>query len=138
MSKELEAFNEIKDFGLVGHTLEEYKELVYIIENGLIRLEAIDNVEPSYALECWEKMQDRIASNISTIEYNTIKQALKPKSKKELAWDIVREKRINLEYFINDFIEDGCNYTFYKAYFRRYGAHQLTEKEFNLLKEVLG
>ena len=46
------------------------------IINALTEYEAIKNAEPSEALECWNNMQSRIASYISTIEYYTIKQAL--------------------------------------------------------------
>lgn len=84
MSKELEAFNKIKDFGPVGYTLEEYNELVGIIEQALKRLEAIDNAKPSEALECLKEIHFFInRSRIDGDKYeqklqelNTIKQAL--------------------------------------------------------------
>ena len=64
-------------------TLEEdlsvrdiYENEYDIVKNAIQRLEAIDNSNPSEALECWENMQGRIACYISTIEYTTIKQAL--------------------------------------------------------------
>ena len=142
MSKGLDYLDKILNYQPL--TLVE-RTIIEDIKEKLQRLEAIDNADTSRALECLERINnygcginDNMKfSEVFEKEYNTIKQALKPKSKKELAWDIVKEKRINLEYFIKDFINDNYNYTFYKAYSKRYGAYQLTEKEFNLLKEGL-
>lgn len=50
MSKELESFYKIKDYGPVGHTVEEYDELVNTVLAGLQRLEAIDNANADEAL----------------------------------------------------------------------------------------
>lgn len=63
--------------------LEKNSQCVEIIKSRLQHLESIDNSNPSEALECFENIQYRIAANISTIEYATIKQALQRLNKYE-------------------------------------------------------
>ena len=71
------------------------------IEQALQCLESIDNANPSDALECFENMQYRIAGNISTIEYTTIKNALlkAQEPKQYLKWEdleFTRDEKVML------------------------------------------
>ena len=100
MSKELESFNRIsKAMDYADDMVTPYYEVgdFEIVENGLKRLEAIDNANPSEALKLFENMQERIASNISTIEYTTIKQALlkAQEPKQYLKWEDLEFKEDN-------------------------------------------
>lgn len=81
--------------------LEENSKYADIIKSNLHRLESIDNSTPSEALKCFENMQYRIASNISTIEYTTIKQALlkTQEPKQYLKWEdleFTRDEKVML------------------------------------------
>lgn len=94
MSKELDYLDDLlenKPLTLVGRTIIE------CIKEKIQRLEAIDNSNPSEALVCFENMQYRIAANISTIEYTTIKQALlkAQEPKKYLKWEDLEFKGEN-------------------------------------------
>lgn len=60
------------------------------------------------------------------------------KSKKEQAWDIVKENRIDIEAFYTSFIEDESDYDFYERHYGTYGTYCLTEEEFETLKRGLG
>ena len=77
-------------------------------------------------------------------ELNIIHQALTTKSKKELAFDIIRKKNINVYGFITTLKANKGNLT-YKQYKGIYGAFHngfdvklLTEEEFELLKSEVG
>ena len=79
--------------------LNQNQKYAIILRQSLQRLEAIDNANPIEALKYFENMQYRIASNISTIEYNTIKQALlksQEMENKALAFDYL-VKHFNFE-----------------------------------------
>ena len=91
------------------------------------------------ALECLEK------SNAEKImfkqDYDTIKQALTQPSKEEQAFKIIKEKNvdvyllktsINLEHYNSEIRLKNYNNTYsYEVWY------ELTEQEYNLLKEVL-
>ena len=57
--------------------------------------------------------------------------------KKARAFEIIKEKRIDIESFYSSFIERDFNYDFYSSFYGSYGRDKLTKEEFNLLKEVL-
>lgn len=99
MSKELEAFERIKTEGdIEGNELHCFMndDDINIVENGLRRLESIENTTPSEALECLEQWYGFLIADNDTLfsngnvnyiehqnrmgkiydEYNTIKQAL--------------------------------------------------------------
>ena len=99
------------------------------------RLEAIDNAEPSEALKCFENMQYRIASNISTIEYTTIKQALLKAQKEHKALEIIKEKECDMRW-LKFCIKGNAEVETYNNGLPEY-YEKLPEEEFNLLKEVL-
>ena len=121
--------------------LEEYQKMCN-------RLESIDNAEPSEALECLEyiKSQSPICYDNDgkfyefEKEFDTIKQALLKAQKDRKALEIIKEKRVNVDLFWNDFVDNGFGYHYYleKWYkFQSTDNKKLTEEEFNLLKEVL-
>ena len=102
MSKELEALKTIKNFLGYNYCSVDLPNELKCVENALKRLEAIDNANPSEALEYVENIQSEIewafefnGRKIEEYEpkiFDTIKQALTTKSKKELAFDAIKEK----------------------------------------------
>lgn len=80
MSKEyLEAFKKIAEIYGNTNSQEGTYEYFLTIKRALVRLEAIDNANPSEALECLDSMYARLPQwdlcrNLD--QYNTIKQAL--------------------------------------------------------------
>lgn len=141
MTKELEALKTIK---IKCHPNSNPSPLVdeclEVIEQSLQRLEAIENAEPSKALETLKNMLIGNGCNDSINDYVDnlilpIKQALINKSKKELVSDIITNKLINYRKFYSDFIVSNISYDKYVEYWTNYGCEQLTEQEFNFLKE---
>ena len=53
------------------------------------------------------------------------------------ALEIIKGKRIDIESFYTSFIEGDYDYNFYEIRYGTYGKYELTEEEFNILKEVL-
>lgn len=101
MSKELEAFKEILDTlskalkSLNGSEVNMNSRRVKLVEQGLQRLEAIENAEPNEAIKCLESFLNCRKIYEFNNQYvldcltalNTIKQALSSKSNKENAFD---------------------------------------------------
>ena len=167
MRKEyLEALNKIQhDFGqLKGQELVSCYEIIF---NALKRLEAIDNSNPSEALECLEKLKGmeissmpfsdeygtqevdlndirKVGSQLNTDfrEYTTtIKQALLKAQKSLKALDIIKEKYVHIPQllcaFENQLEEENPLEVYYNGQVGINVPMPLTEEEFNLLKEVL-
>jgi len=153
MSKGLEALHRIAN--AKNHFKYDTLELVdkdfQIVQQELLRLEAIDNAEPSEALEILynnaKLNRDRIekggivtyAEEIEHNEaikpyYDTIKQALLKAQEQEKVLEVLFEKRIDLESFYTSFIEGNYDYNFYDIHYGTYGLECLTEEEFDLLK----
>lgn len=85
-------------------------------------LEALDNLVQSCFNPC---DSDEVLNDKAIVE-------------KELeAFEIIKEKRIDIESFYITFIENAYNYNFYEISYGTYGKYKLTQEEFNLLKEVL-
>ena len=109
-----------------------------ILKSALQRLEAIDNAKPSEALEelfktsyfCSKEEYDKINSC-----YDSIKQALIKAQEQEKVLSIVFEKNVDvLELRI--LIKHHNDRMVLKLYNRQYKKEwQLTQEEFNLLKE---
>lgn len=57
--------------------------------------------------------------------------------KKARAFEIIKEKRIDIESFYSSFIERDFTYDFYSSFYGSYGRNKLTKEEFNLMIEVL-
>lgn len=90
MNKELKCLKRIDTKNYL--TEREHKEFLGVVEQALHRLEAIDNANPSEALECLEKVYSRLpqwdlSRNID--QCNTIKQALlkAQETKHYLKWE---------------------------------------------------
>ena len=132
MTKELEALDSIKN---ALEVIQMYNRNVKIdyglfntIENGLQRLESIDNSNPNEALECLEKLElltcdfEWYKDNI-----NTIKQALLKAQEQEKVLKIIKEKNVNTL-----LLELAENLEEYNE--RIVPNGKLTEEEFDLLK----
>ena len=94
MSKEQESFDRIKLF--IDHMNDDFdSEDVSAVDNALNRLEAIDNANPSEALECLEALEQDIKDRVILAEDRqlklcaVIKQALlkAQEPKKYLTWE---------------------------------------------------
>ena len=80
-------------------TIENLRRDNKILKEELSKYKAIDNANPSEALECLEYLYCVPIGYISIDrdkDYNTIKQALTTKSKKEQAFDVIKEKNVDI------------------------------------------
>jgi hypothetical protein len=66
--------------------------------------------------------------------YNTIEKALTTKSKKEQAFDIIKEKNVDINWFTT---LKGTEFYTYERYVSSHKMTKLTQEEFDLLVEVL-
>ena len=114
--------------------LEEYQKMCN-------RLEAIDNANPSEALNGLEficKILNEKRIDVKWLfkkDYNTIKQALLQGQKEHRALEIIKEKRVACDLLTNP---DVMDYKKYNSHCDKYDfIVPLTEEEFNLLKEVV-
>lgn len=139
MSKEyVQALDDL--FGLVvfqkSLTKEQYarvQEYNDIIEQALHRLEAIDNADPSEAMECLQQlaeMADKCWVSCDVHKWKTtIKQALLKSQEQEKVLKIIIDKEVNLGMLkICKTVEQ------YNAGCKIFGRNELTEEEFELLK----
>lgn len=107
----------------------------------------LEKVECNEALECLEKLKSlnrkAVVNNKGIVVreetpfeelYSTIEQALTTKSKKELAWDIVKKKDVDI-YILNSCktVEEYNS----KIVHIIGETRELTQGEFDLLKEML-
>ena len=158
MSKELEA---LEAFGRITlHTEYDndssydclnFEEDCNLVEQALTEYEAINNAEPTKALECLKRIIrgfNETAPNIYGIgevvvenelehyyseELTAIKQALIQKSKKEQALDIVVKKNVDML-----LVKKYDNASDYNSAVWFSGRDKLTDDEFNTLKESVG
>jgi len=117
---------------------QEY-DLIY---DALNELKTIKESNPSEALsrieECWydDPYTDREDNLTYEDDIDTIKQALTTKSKKEQAFDIIKEKNVNIGIVTVVGSLEQYNQTY--VYDNMLNVKWcLTEEEFDLLKEVL-
>ena len=100
----------------------------------------IKTANTSEALECLEEIKSYFPfvdlgkgkEYVCEKEFNTIKQALLKSEKEHKALEIIKEKEVNMQVFNQ--CEDVETYN--KVYIKQ-KDRQLTEEQFNLLKEVL-
>lgn len=146
MSKELECLEklgthriEYKEGFELGFTktmpfknTTEYK----IIKQSLQRLEAIDNSNPSEALEDLEQlaeMADKCWVSCDVHKWkNTIKQALLKAQVQEKVLEIILKKCVDIDYLKND-----CHFVLVLYNKIMEDSKQLTQEEFELLKRWL-
>ena len=131
----------VNKLGKLEDILEKHNISNENLEQILTEYEAIENANPSEALECLENIgfaplneccgspYTRISDEYED-DYNTIKQALETKSKKELAFDVIKEKDVDIQRLVK-----CINLTAYNNGLPK--KRQLTREEFDLLKEVL-
>ena len=124
----------------IGNNLEHhYPENIRdfnILKQALQRLEAIENANPSEALECLEQlaeMADKCWVSCDVHKWkNTIKQALIKAQEQEKVLKIIKEKNVDV-YILNDL---GTLEEYNEWVLKKYGTYyQLTKEEFELLKE---
>ena len=162
-SKEMEALNCLNK---IQHNFGQLKgkELVNCFEticNALTEYEAIKNAKPNKALEClerigtWELANSCMETVNESDDYDTIKQALievehnkkllkiyeqenknlfdniTTKSNAERCWEIAKHKWVNIAVLIHSKTVDEYNNNAHTPY-------NLTEEEFNLLKNEVG
>lgn len=152
MSKELEEFyalvNGIVDdcCEMIGEPItatikqEAYERLMrtermQTIENGLKRLEALDNSKPNEALECLEKLE-LLTCDFEWYKDNidTIKQALIQAEKDKRFRDIIVNKNVDIWLLKSCLTVEQYNYSITKI--DSCDVFNLTEEEFNFLKEM--
>ena len=102
MSKELEALETLKDMIIgngVNDNINDYVDnLILPIKQALRRLEAIDNSNPSEALECVDKILGYFGKaqietmTLSKCDVLTIKQALLKAQKEHKALDLLMQE----------------------------------------------
>ncbi len=163
MSKELENLKKLMSFAfvmsenMVGLTKGNYDEATFIkktyeylhkyyvdaksgleLENSLQRLEAIDNANPSKALErVTSEFIDgyptgNIFAGMTWEEHSAIKQALLKAQEQEKALKIIFEKTVDIEYLKSAESVDEYNRLIKVTGFF---YEPLTQNEFDLLKE---
>jgi hypothetical protein len=132
--KELE--EELKWTHNDGVNLTKYDEERFnVIKQALSELKSIKEAKPTEALKQvtylsailpdWQRVNNGVDS------LSIIKQALTTKSKKEQAFDIANKKCVNM--FRLAVVNDVSSYNKWVEF----DEYQLTEEEFDLLKEVL-
>ena len=120
-----------------------------LLKDELSKYKAIDNANPSEALECLDRLKNIALSDLDSIpaaaipicekynnevmeSYETLEQALLNAEKEHKALEIIKEKEVNMQVFNQ--CEDVETYN--KVYIKQ-KDRQLTQEEFKLLKEVL-
>ena len=151
MSKELEALKQVKNFLGYNYCSVDLPNELRTIEQALERLEAIDNANPSEALEKLEMLSDcavamEEAPSSNWIEYAEteaeldlklhfayldIKQSLIKSQEQEKVLEILFEKNVDIIMIRMSETLDKYNRMIYKDNFNR---KELTQEEFDLLK----
>ena len=146
MSKEyLEALNYVwYNYYTEELSQDEVKEIeknLNIVQDGLKRLEAIDNSNSSEALECLEEIGKTLMFvNANTLEskplkevmpyyYETVTQALIKAQEQEKVIEIIFKKNVNIVMLKVSENVESYNITYFDK-----PKWQLTEEEFDLLK----
>lgn len=136
-----------------SNSVEPFYNDFDLVLNALLELQAIKEAEPSEALETNVvlKFIDGLLKRYEDItDYNIyitkewlleVKQALLKAEKLEKAWDIVKEKNVDVFHFKLDLkrMNKDFSYRWYKANYGNYHCGMklqlLTEEEFELIKE---
>ena len=115
------------------------KEEIDIVNNALLELKAIKEANPSEALECLEEIENycewsefnSCLSHDFPKEYNTIKRALIKAQEQEKVLEIIKKKNVEMALFNDSKTVEDYNFN------RNWGAKELTQQEFDLLKEMI-
>ena len=136
MTKELEALHRIANANnhFKYDTLELMDKDFQIVQQGLLRLEAIDNAKPSEALE---KLFDTLVYSNNKIEaqkyYDTIKNYILKAQEQEKVLKIIFEKRVNFyDVYLFTKVENYNNIMI--TMFGYPKEFLLSKEEFDLLK----
>ena len=139
MTKELEEIKTLRGFNQVElNNDKNINKSLDIIEQALQRLEAIDNAEPSEALESLERVKGYYAGGIISVEvyleeteeYNTVKQALLKAQKQEKVLEIIFEKNVEIYWLKHSKTVEEYN----KHIKNLRDTFNLTQEEFDTLK----
>ena len=124
MAKELEALKQVKNFLGYNYCSVDLPNELKLIEQALQRLEAIDNANPSEALECLENLCDEFP--ILKKDYKIINKTLIKAQEQEKVLEIIKKKGIDIGWLRQCNMIEEYNY--------HCEAKQLTQEEFKLLK----
>ncbi len=122
--EQVEAFDEIS-------RIERKKQ------QSLLRLDEIENANPSEALECFKEIEERCKNDYEDCivwydykkELYTIKQTLLKSKEQERVLEIIKEKEVNL-----GMLKTCKTVEQYNAGCRIFERNELTQEEFDLLK----
>lgn len=128
--------------------LEYIKQaLTNVQEQELIKGGRVPNKEVLYLLQCLKEHNDeqifyvnRTYGNkyiVPQKQFDDLTNENTELKKKARAFEIIKEKRIDIDSFYSSFIERDFNYDFYSSFYGSYGRNKLTKEEFNLMIEVL-
>lgn len=116
--------------------------VVELIEKELKELQAIKETKLSKALECLEFLKQQavafehneLAIKVANENYDTIKPVLLEAKQLKKAWEIVKEKGVDVATF--NTYQTVIEYN-WSIRFEKYKRKELIQEEFDLLKEVL-
>lgn len=139
MTKELESLNYVwynyYTEELSRNEVEQIEKHLNIVQDGLKRLEAIDNAKSNEALECLEYLSSfNLETDIlvgQTKAYNTIKQTLLKAQENEEILEIIKEKNVDILDIRMSKTVDSYNFAVSSSNLNR---KELTKKEFDLVK----
>lgn len=140
MKKEFEALERLYKCNVDDYTLGYQRRDYKLLQETLQRLEAIDNADPSEALEGLKHIKKYYVSqpcSAKTYDYlEIIEQSLLKAQEQKRVLKIVIEKRVDLESFCTVFIDNGYySYNYYEETWGMYGEYKLTEEEFDTVKK---
>ena len=132
MSKELKALNELKKRYGKNFSMQD-DERTHIIENALKRLYKFEKVFEELNLDISDDVDLKNWIKLAQFHYEN-------KNKKLKALEIIREKEIDVGEFLSCILLEKKDYI--KDAFEEFNCHllthkQLTQEEYDLLKEVL-
>lgn len=134
MNKELEALEQIKTLRTVNKREfdndENVNKSLDIIKQALLELQSIKEAKPSEAI----KALDRNIVVIREKDYTIINQYLLKAEKFGKAWEVVKEKGVDVATF-NDY-QTVIEYN-WSIRFEKYKRKLLTQEEFESVKEMV-
>ena len=133
MTKEKESLEGMFNLIKSQSSFEEAQKYYDILDEAINRLEAIDNANPSEALECLDKLLDGYSKGMAGRSYyDTIKQALLKAQEQEKVLSIMFTKTVSI------FQLSCCKNVDEYNDLKFNDNEKLTKDEFDLLKRWLG
>ena len=139
----LERFQDIKELEVADGLGTVADVLPYFCKNvdeALLRLEAIDNANPSEALEELEKFTDFYDTRYNRVcinAHDTIKQTLIKAQEQEKILSIIKEKRVDMFILESVSCASVYNATLEKDFYKVDNYRFLTDEDFDSLKEMI-